>query len=167
MVGALRIQVPMKRLPLAIALISTSACFNPPAVSDPTTAGATDTDPSPTTTDTTVSMVDDSSSSDGTEPPTCTDAARNGDETDVDCGGSCPVCDDGQGCAVAEDCSSGVCEDETCQAPSCGDGVVQEGEACDEGGKTPTCNADCTPGACGDGVVSGDEACDDRGESAT
>lgn len=156
----------MKRLLCASSLLLASACFNPPDVADPTTMGTPGTDTDPTTGMTTV-PADGASSSDGMETPTCTDAAQNGDETDVDCGGSCPACADGQGCAVAEDCSSGVCEGEVCQAPSCGDGVVQAGEACDDGGESPTCNADCTATGCGDGFVTGDEECDDAGESAT
>jgi hypothetical protein len=43
-------------------------------------------------------------------PAPCKDGVRNGDETDVDCGGSCPsTCAEGQGCNVGTDCSSGVC----------------------------------------------------------
>src|SRR5690606_30508793 len=45
-------------------------------------------------------------------PPTCTDGAPNGDETDVDCGGSCEVdCLSGLGCLADDDCQSGVCGD--------------------------------------------------------
>src|SRR5438105_2395410 len=36
--------------------------------------------------------------------PTCTDGAKNGSETDIDCGGACAPCADGQGCALATDC---------------------------------------------------------------
>ena len=40
----------------------------------------------------------------------CNDFIRNGDETDIDCGGSrCPRCGDGRVCAVAADCASGEC----------------------------------------------------------
>ncbi len=48
-------------------------------------------------------------------------------------------------------------------AASCGDGVVQAGEACDDRGASSVCNADCTFSSCGDGKldeVSG-ETCDD------
>ena len=37
-------------------------------------------------------------------------------------------------------------------SPECGDGATEPGEACDDGGETATCNADCTLAACGDGV---------------
>jgi hypothetical protein len=45
--------------------------------------------------------------------PTCDDQARNGDETDVDCGGSCPGCAAGQMCGGDDDCA-GKCSDGTC-----------------------------------------------------
>ncbi len=50
----------------------------------------------------------------------------------------------------------------------CGNGVVESGEACDDGGESTTCNFDCTISACGDSVVNmtAGEDCDDGGESA-
>ena len=38
--------------------------------------------------------------------PTCADGIKNGDETDVDCGGSCPACKQGEGCVATKDCVS-------------------------------------------------------------
>jgi len=35
----------------------------------------------------------------------------------------------------------------------CGNGIPESGEACDEGGKTATCDADCTLPMCGDGEL--------------
>ena len=72
-------------------------------------------------------------------------------------------------CAVGDDCASGVCLEGTCVARACGDGVVQDGEACDGGGESASCNVDCTMSSCGDGVlnVTASEACDDGGESAS
>jgi len=57
----------------------------------------------------------------------------------------------------------------SCQLPSCGDGVVDSGEECDDGGETAGCNADCTRSYCGDGVINGalGEECDDGGPSST
>jgi cysteine-rich repeat protein len=45
---------------------------------------------------------------------------------------------------------------------SCGDGVVQDPETCDDGGFSSGCDNDCTPAECGDGVVNAlaGEACD-------
>src|SRR5690606_16745823 len=57
--------------------------------------------------------------------PRCTDGVMNGDESDVDCGGTCGPCDDGLDCVVASDCQSGVCgDDDSCAVPECGDGVL-------------------------------------------
>jgi hypothetical protein len=41
--------------------------------------------------------------------PSCTDGIRNGTETDVDCGGSCPPCLDGRSCLVGADCAAQIC----------------------------------------------------------
>jgi hypothetical protein len=42
--------------------------------------------------------------------PSCTDGIINGNESDQDCGGSCPVkCGPGQVCFEDADCASGVC----------------------------------------------------------
>ena len=43
-------------------------------------------------------------------PPTCSDAVKNGKETDVDCGGPlCAQCASGKGCSTSSDCYSGMC----------------------------------------------------------
>ncbi|MDQ2653812.1 MAG: hypothetical protein M3Z20_12320 [Chloroflexota bacterium] len=47
-------------------------------------------------------------------PPTCTDGARNGSESDVDCGGSCPRCANGKRCGSRDDCASAVCTGGIC-----------------------------------------------------
>jgi len=39
----------------------------------------------------------------------CSNGEKDGDESDVDCGGRCDVCTDGSDCAVGTDCLSGVC----------------------------------------------------------
>ena len=52
----------------------------------------------------------------------------------------------------------------SCLLPVCGDGVVDPGEACDDGNDVATddCLNDCTAASCGDGAVwDGVEACDD------
>ena len=47
---------------------------------------------------------------------TCSDNQINGDETDVDCGGSCDLCKDGQRCDQDSDCKSQFCsEAQTCE----------------------------------------------------
>jgi uncharacterized delta-60 repeat protein len=47
--------------------------------------------------------------------------------------------------------------------PVCGNGVVEEGEVCDDGEASATCDPDCTAVECGDQVVNAaaGEACDD------
>ncbi|HEY8379348.1 MAG TPA: fibrinogen-like YCDxxxxGGGW domain-containing protein, partial [Nannocystis sp.] len=51
---------------------------------------------------------------------TCLDAKKNGDESDVDCGGSCGKCGLGKVCGDGDDCSSGYCNAAVCAiAPSC------------------------------------------------
>jgi cysteine-rich repeat protein len=69
-------------------------------------------------------------------PPTCSDGSHNGAETGIDCGGAesgCPTCAAGQACGAPDDCQSRVCSQAECQAPSCGDGVIQGDELCDDG----------------------------------
>ena len=44
----------------------------------------------------------------------CTDAIKNGTETDVDCGGSCPKCGNGKTCLADADCRSGSCLNHVC-----------------------------------------------------
>lgn len=53
-------------------------------------------------------------------PATCTDGQRNEEESDVDCGGSCPRCNDGAACGASGDCASGLCGNQVCvRAASC------------------------------------------------
>ena len=92
------------------------------------------------------------------------DACTGG--TDVGCGGlSCPPCGAGLKCNTASDCESLVCGTKnqcalppcTCQAPTCGDGVKNQGETdVDCGGPCPKCGpgkscgvaADCASSVC-------------------
>jgi hypothetical protein len=70
------------------------------------------------------------------------DGIKNGDETDVDCGGTAaPACADNKGCLIAADCTSSVCKLGLCQAPSPTDGVRNGDETgLDCGGtKAPKC----------------------------
>ena len=85
------------------------------------------------------------------QTPSCTDTFQNQDETDVDCGGSCPPCMNGEGCGVHADCTSGYCQptDSTCRPAECMDGAKNQDETdVDCGG---TCGATCDDGEdCGD-----------------
>jgi len=66
----------------------------------------------------TVADPDGGSSSEDTttgEPQdTCANGALDGDETSVDCGGSCPPCGVGESCATNADCAMGECVTEVC-----------------------------------------------------
>lgn len=58
--------------------------------------------------------------------PSCTDGIQNQGESDIDCGGPCPRCDNGRTCASRDDCATAFCKDGTCQNcpvdESCGEG---------------------------------------------
>src|SRR2546430_473031 len=47
-------------------------------------------------------------------PALCGDGMKDGDETDVDCGGSCAACDIGKACSNGTDCKSAVCTMNKC-----------------------------------------------------
>lgn len=103
---------------------------------------------------------------DDTPAPTCSDGSQNGDETGVDCGGSC------EACPAPETCSDGIQnQDETgvdcggsCGAcASCSDGIKNQDETgVDCGGVCGACPV--TP-TCTDGVKNGDETGVDCGGS--
>ncbi len=95
---------------------------------------------------------------------TSKDGIQNGDESDVDCGGSstsAPPCDDGKTCLKPEDCTSLSCNG-TCQAATSTDGVVNGTETDVDcgGGTAPACadgkkcsaGTDCTSLVCKDAV---------------
>lgn len=89
---------------------------------------------------------------------TAYDGRKNGDESDVDCGGSAAKCADGRACARPSDCASGVCKGSVCAPPSPDDGV-KNGDETDVdcgGAKAPKCatgqgcktHGDCASDAC-------------------
>jgi hypothetical protein len=52
-------------------------------------------------------------------PGGTSDKAQNGDETDIDCGGTqSPKCGPGKACLGGEDCASALCQGGKCAAPS-------------------------------------------------
>lgn len=77
----------------------------------------------------------------------CSDTLKNGQETDVDCGGQCPSCENGKTCSTNFDCESGFCNStRKCSAilvlaGPCSNGIKDAGEAdTDCGG---ACNNKC------------------------
>jgi hypothetical protein len=77
------------------------------------------------------------------QAPLCGDGAKNGSETDVDCGGSCGPCKVGGGCRVGVDCAALVCVAGICAAPSCSDAVRNGAETgVDCGGACAACAGD-------------------------
>ncbi len=109
------------------------------------------------------------------QPASCSDTVMNGDETDVDCGGSCPPCANTLMCVSGVDCSSGYCMAGICtpcvQDVDC---VDVPNTYCDTGVCTPTkvdgsaCAGanECTSGFCpGDDGVCCDLACEQTCEA--
>lgn len=71
----------------------------------------------------------------------CHDRVRDGDETDVDCGGSCGACAGGATCATASDCQTAGCVAGTCAAATCTDNIQDGFETgLDCGGSCKPCS---------------------------
>jgi len=89
-------------------------------------------------------------------PLNCTDGMQNGDETDIDCGGSCPRCGDGRDCLAKADCQSSYCNPHSiCSTPLCNDTWKNGNETgIDCGGVCSNCTI---PVSCSDGVQNGHE----------
>lgn len=85
---------------------------------------------------------------------TCTDQEKNGDESDIDCGGSCHGCDIGQLCWLDSDCNDGDCELNVC--------VTFSPTAAPTG--VPTLHPTVAD-LCVDGILNGDESDIDCGGS--
>jgi FG-GAP-like repeat len=71
--------------------------------------------------------------------PKCSDQIRNGEETDIDCGGmTCGTCEIGQSCLADSDCEESTCERGTCTPLPCVNGVRDMAET----------DTDCGGGTC-------------------
>lgn len=118
-----------------------------------------------------VAIVHTGCKKDKDEIATCNDGIQNGNESGIDCGGSCdpceveiiPTCDDGiqNGDETGIDCG-GDCD--PCEAePTCDDGIQNGDETgVDCGGSCPPCEVLPT---CNDGIQNGDETGVDCGGS--
>jgi hypothetical protein len=116
------------------------------------------------------------------QPPTCSDGVKNGDETDVDCGGpTCGKCANGKACKMRSDCQQDVCLGSVCIAAACNDGIIdgtktdvdcggpacprcKDGELCKVAGdctsgvcKNVGMGLRCQPPSCSDNVTNGSE----------
>lgn len=100
---------------------------------------------------------------------TCLDGMQNGMESDVDCGGRCPACDDGLSCDIGDDCLSHNCIHGVCGLPTCDDEQQNQNETdIDCGGKCDPCELgqaceaddDCGSGMCFDGACA-QPSCED------
>jgi hypothetical protein len=78
-----------------------------------------------------------SSGGGGSHPGSCSDHEKDGDETDLDCGGSCSPCLPGGHCKVTSDCAGSVCVAGRCEAP-----VSAEWVAATVSGSRPVQNTD-------------------------
>ena len=102
---------------------------------------ATTATTAPTTATTSTGTTGGSSSSGSSDTgttgplPTCDDQAQNQDETDVDCGGSCSPCLEGQMCLLPGDCVTGTCEAGVCAPMGCqaDDECAMLADACNDG----------------------------------
>lgn len=122
---------------------------------------------------TTTETPDESSGSTDAPPlPSCDDLLKNQDESDVDCGGGCSPCLEGQTCNSGADCTTmaclaGVCTASACLVDAdctaldspCSQGLcdlqsflckstpIHEGEACDDETLCTTASS-CAAGSC-------------------
>jgi len=89
----------------------------------------------------------------------CNDGLKNGDESDIDCGGSnCGKCANGLDCAVDGDCANAICEAGRCVPPACRNQALDPGETDIDCGGTEcgpcaaerSClvGSDCQSGSC-------------------
>lgn len=93
-----------------------------PSSSSSSSSGEPDTTTTTTTsTGTTGTTGEPDTGSSSTGPVShCDNGVRDGDETDLDCGGAvCPACSLGAGCLLDLDCASSWCDAGVCAKPGC------------------------------------------------
>jgi plastocyanin len=119
-------------------------------------------------------------------PPPCGNLVKDGDETDVDCGGTCTGCGPDKACVDSDDCKGRDCSAGFSCVPNCADQVrnnleadVDCGPGCDGCGAGDDCTVDldcadgfchpteqtCATPTCGDGSENQDETGVDCGGS--
>jgi hypothetical protein len=98
-------------------------------------------------------------SEDRCQAPTCSDGAKNGTETDIDCAGSCSAkCGPTKACGGNADCASGSCTAGKCDAPAHCSNATKDADESDVncGGSCVLCganavcasDADCVSNRC-------------------
>lgn len=102
----------------------------------------------------------------------CSDRVMDGDESDVDCGGSCNVkCSNGKVCISNSDCRNNFCVSGTCRSGNCTDGYTNQEESdVDCGGSCARCDlgmkcrkaVDCASGVCTGGTCVAEGPCSNR-----
>ncbi|MFW6369383.1 MAG: hypothetical protein ACOC0J_02250, partial [Myxococcota bacterium] len=114
---------------------------------------------------------------DATEDDHCENGVKDGDETDIDCGGSCPGCPMGYGCEEHDDCASeGIifinCNENICGGIATCEDYSQNGHETDVDCGGPYCypcgdgascqsDEDCASGTCDQGACTApDYTCD-------
>ncbi len=92
----------------------------------------------------------------------CSDGMLDGDETDVDCGGSCAKCAVGKGCSTGTDCQSASCSSGICcgvgtgncdgnAANGCEANLLTDAKNCNSCGNACPNNQSCANGMCSGG----------------
>jgi hypothetical protein len=98
----------------------------------------------------------------------CFDRVKNGDEADVDCGGTCGPCGAGAACGQGADCQTQACDSGACRAPSCFDGLrdgievdIDCGPGCApcQNGAHCVDNTDCASGRCATQLTTNEQIC--------
>ena len=88
--------------------------------------------------------------------------APSGGCADEDQLAACEGRGEGDECSLAG-IGTGACRADLCVVTGCGDGVLDDGEACDDGNSDDTdgCTRACAAATCGDGFTQAGEACDE------
>lgn len=103
----------------------------------------------------------------------CTDSIKDGDETDIDCGGTCSSkCANGKSCGINSDCRNNFCVSGVCRAGNCTDSYQNQdetdvdcgggcGKRCDLGSKCKKAS-DCETLLCTDNVCVAEGPCSNK-----
>ncbi|MBI3037163.1 thrombospondin type 3 repeat-containing protein [Candidatus Woesearchaeota archaeon] len=103
----------------------------------------------------------------------CSDRIKDGDEADVDCGGTCSSkCANGKSCGVSSDCRNNFCVSGVCRIGNCTDSYMNQdetdidcgggcGKKCDLGSKCKKAS-DCETFLCTDSVCVAEGPCSNK-----